>query len=582
MTAVRPARGPAGAVAPAGTDRRPPHTLWPLVAQRFRRDRIQILAWIAGFALLAYVGTAAVTGSYGTEAQRVEVLRLVQSTPAVLMLRGTPQGPAADAFQFFLLFAFLGVLIGLMQTFLAVRHTRAEEESGRAELIGATPAGRSTPILATLIEGVALSILIGLVSALGYLAGGANAYGSALAGSALAVTGIAFLGVGLFCAQLMRTSRGANGLAAAVVTGTYVLRGLGDSMGTVRADGVSMTEAWPSWLSPIGWGQAVAPFSVGQLDGQRVWPLALGLLLGAALVLISLWMQAHRDLDSSVIPERPGRRHAPASLGGPIGLAWRLQRNAVIGWVVAGGLFGLLIGALGQTMVALLKAGNGAAEGVGNTLGNTLSSLAGPGAAGSFIDLFTAAMFSLVGIIAAVGAVQAMLRARQDEAFGTAEIVLATPLTRLHWFGSYLLLGVLTAVLVLGVAVLGAIAGLTRSAGLGDRAAVAAQAGFAQLPAVLVLLAVVALVFAGLPRATIWLGWVVLILAIAIGQFGGLLGLPDAVRDASPFSHTPIVASTPGAGAVDWSAAWVMLLIAVLVSALAAVLVRRRDLALGG
>ncbi|AMB59912.1 ABC transporter permease [Microterricola viridarii] len=578
MTAVRPMAGRAGAAATASADQRPPRTLMPLVAQRFRRDRVQLMAWVAGFALLAYVGNAAVTGTYGTEPQRVEVLKLIQSTPAVLMLRGTPQGPAADAFQFFLLFAFLGVLIGLMQTFLAVRHSRAEEESGRAELIGATPAGRSTPILATLIEGVVAAVSIGVVSALGYLAGGANVYGSWLAGAALAVTGIAFLGVGLFSAQLMRTSRGANGLAAAVVTISYVLRGLGDSMGTVHADGVSMTAAWPSWLSPIGWGQAVAPFSVAPQDGQHAWPLALGLLLGAVLVIASLWMQAHRDVDSSVIPERAGRLHAPASLSGPIGLAWRLQRNAVIGWAVAGALFGLLVGALGQTLVDLVRAGNGAATDVSNSIGNTLSSFAGPGAAGSFIDLFTASMFSLVGIIAAVGAVQAMVRARQDEAFGTAELVLATPVTRVRWFASYLVLGAVTAVLVLGVAVLGAVIGLAGSAGIGDRAAIAAQAGLAQLPAVLVLLAVVALIFALLPRATIWLGWVVLILAIGIGQFGGLLGLPDVVRDASPFSHTPVV----GTGAVDWSGAWVMLVLALALSALAAVLVRRRDVALGG
>ncbi|MET0854156.1 MAG: hypothetical protein ABWY30_05965, partial [Microterricola sp.] len=83
------------------------------------------------------------------------------------------------------------------------------------------------------------------------------------------------------------------------------------------------------------------------------------------------------------------------------------------------------------------------------------------------------------------------------------------------------------------------------------------------------------------PRTTIWLAWVVLLLAIAIGQFGGLLGLPDAVRDASPFSHTPIVTAAT-ASTVDWSAAWVMLGLALVVSVLAAVLVRRRDLALGG
>lgn len=571
MTATlqRPVRG---APQPVAQQR----TLGPLVAQRFRRDRVQIAAWIAGFALLSLVGNAAVAGTYGTEAQRAEVLKLIQSTPAVLMLRGTPQGPAADAFQFFLLFAFLGVLIGLMATFLAVRHSRAEEESGRAELIGATPAARSVPLIATVIEGVVLCAGIGLVSALGYLAGGASASASWLAGAALAVTGIAFLGVGLFCAQLMRTSRGANGLAAALVTLAYLLRGLGDATGTVHADGVSMTASWPSWLSPIGWGQAVAPFTAD--GGQLVWPLGLGLALGAVLVALSLWMQAHRDLDSSLIPERAGLLHARRSLSGPIGLSWRLQRNAVIGWMIAGGLFGLLIGALGETMLELVQAGNSAAGDVSSTLGNTLSTLAGPGAEGSFIDLFTAAMFSLVGVIAAVGTVQSMLRARQDEASGTAEIVLAAPITRVRWFVGYLVVGVITTLLVLGSAVLGAIIGLTRSANTGDRAVSAAEAGLAQLPAVLVLLAVVALVFAVLSRATIWLGWLVLILAIAIGQFGGLLGLPDAVRNASPFSHTPVVTAAD----VDWSGAWVMLGLALVLSALAAVLVRRRDLALGG
>lgn len=563
------------AALPAAAAVTKPPTLLPLLAQRFRRDRVQIAAWIAGFALLAVVGNSAVASTYGTEAQRVEVLKLIQVTPAVLMLRGTPQGPAADAFQFFLLFAFLGVLIGLMVTFLAVRHGRAEEESARAELIAATPAGRSIPLIATVIEGVVLCVVVGLVSAVGYFGGGASASGSLLAGAALASTGIAFLGVGLFCSQLMRTSRGANGLAAAIVTIAYVLRGLGDAFGTVHADGVSMTAAWPSWLSPIGWGQAVAPFTTN--GGQLIWPLVLGLALGAALVGVSLWMQAHRDLGSSVIAERTGRAHAPRSLSGPIGLSWRLQRNAVVGWMVAGGLFALLIGALGQTMLELVQAGNSAAGDVSNTIGTTLSTLAGPGAEGSFIDLFTAAMFSLVGIIAAVGTVQSMVRARQDEASGTAEIVLAAPISRLRWFVSYLIVGVITALLVLAVAVLGAMIGLLSSASPGDRAATVAEAGLAQLPAVLVLLAVVALVFAVLPRATIWLGWVVLIAAIAIGQFGGLLGLPDAVRNLSPFSHTPIVT----AAEVDWSGAWVMLAIALVVSTLAAVLVRRRDLALG-
>ena len=69
-----------------------------------------------------------------------------------------------------------------------------------------------------------------------------------------------------------------------------------------------------------------------------------------------------------------------------------------------------------------------------------------------------------------------------------------------------------------------------------------------------------------------------LLVAIVLGQFGELFGFPEWLRDLSPFSHTPIVT----AGTIDWTAAWVMVGIAVVVAAGATVLVRRRDLALGG
>ncbi|MFC6356388.1 ABC transporter permease [Luethyella okanaganae] len=543
-----------------------------LVWLRFRRDRIQLIAWIALFAVFALIGNAAVEGTYGTPNERAGVVAIVIQTPSVLMLRGTPQGVEADAFQYFLLFAFLGVMVGLMSTFLAVRHSRAEEESGRAELVGATRAGRIVPLLATTIEGVTLNLVVGAISALGYQLGGAGPANSWLAGVALAAVGIVFLGVGLLCAQIMRTSRGANGLAAALVALAYALRAAGDASGTVHADGLSMTAGWPSWLSPIGWGQLVAPFS-----NPTVWPVAASLALGAALFGASALLQSHRDIDSSIIPERLGRLTAHRTLSGPIGLTARLLRNPIAGWMVAGGLFGLLIGSLGETMVQFVQAGAEGAAGIENTVGNTLSALAGPNAHGSIIDLFTVAMFSLVGALAAVASVQAVLRARQDEAGGAAEILLAAPLSRVRWFLGYVLIGVVSIVLVVGVAVLGAVIGLQRSEDSWDRAAVVVQAGLAQLPAAAALLAAVALAFALLPRFTIGLGWAILLAAIFIGQFGGFLGLPGWARDASPFSHTPVVTAAD----VDWAPAWVMLAVAIVAAGLATVLVRRRDVALG-
>ncbi|MET0784350.1 MAG: ABC transporter permease subunit [Leifsonia flava] len=542
--------------------------LGTLLRQRFRRDRIQLLVWVLGFAALASVGHSAVSQSYGTPKDRAGVIVLLEQTPSVLVLRGTPQGTQSDAFQFMLLFAFLGVLIGLMATFLAVRHTRGDEEQGRAELIESTPAGRITPLVATALEGVIAVAVIALVNTGGFLLYGADAGGAVLAGLALASVGVCFLGIGLLAAQVMRTSRGANGLAAALVAAAYMVRGIGDATGTVDVDDpLSMTAGWVSWLSPIGWGQRTSPFS-----DPTVWPALLGLALGAIAFAGALALRTSRDIDSSIIGERAGRAHARPSLAGPIALVWRQLRNPTIGWLVAAVLFGLLVGSLSETLT-----GNAPAD-VKQNLGDTVGSIAGPNAHGDLVDLFIVAMFSMIGAIAAVCAVQSVARARQDEANGTAEIVLSTAVSRIRWFVAYLVIAVASTVLVVGVAVLGAIAGASGAGAPSGTVTTITSAALAQLPAVFLLLALVALVFAIVPRLTIGLGWTLLLLAIFIGQFGGLFGLPEWARDLSPFSHTPIVTEANA----DWGPAWLMLGLAVVVAAASVLLVRRRDVALGG
>jgi len=526
---------------------------------RIRRDRVQVSIWVLALGAIALLSALAVPTSFGTLPERVSLLKVAVGTPTILMLRGEPRGAGEDALLFFQLFANLAVAVAFMSTFLAVRHSRAEEESGRNELIGATPAGRLTPLFATVLHGAAAGILVGAAVGLALFGAGLDPAGAALTGAALAGTGIAFLGVGLVCAQLMRTSRGANGLAAAVIGVAYLLRALGDAGGTPAADGLSLTSAWPSWLSPIGWGQHTRAFTE-----NNPAPLLLDIALAALLVLVSVLLQSTRDSGSSVFAERSGKAAAGPALGSSLGLAWRLQWTAIVGWSLTGLLYGLLAGSLGDTVVSLMES-NPAFQGV-------LVRLAG--GSGAIIDLFTAALFTIIGIIAAAAAIQAMLRMRQEEAAGTAEVLLATRLQRIRWLADHLIVAVVAILLVLAVAVGGAVIGLSRSADPAARVANVVQAGWAQLPAALLMLAVTALLVALLPRLSIGLGWALLLAAIVTGLFGELLNLPQWVRDLSPFTHTPVVASAD----VDWSGAWWMPALALVFVVAAAVGIRRRDI----
>ncbi|TFC55179.1 hypothetical protein E3O62_14330 [Cryobacterium sp. TMT2-15-1] len=545
------------------------NTLWPLLGLRIRRDRVQLPIWIAVFFGLAAFVVVAVDSSFGTSLDRQALMRIAVGSPTILIFRGEPQGADTDAVTFFLIFAFLATLVAFMSTFLAVRHTRAEEESGRSELIAATPAGRLVPLLATALHGIAAALAAGVAVTLGLLTSGLDAAGAITTGAAVAATGITFLGVGLLAGQVMRTSRGANGLGAALIGLAYTLRAFGDAGGTASADGLSMTSAWPSWLSPIGWGQQTEAFST-----NRPAPLLLDLALAAVLVAMVVLLQHRRDLGSSLIGERPGPQHASGTLGGSLGLAWRLQRAPTIGWALAGLVLGVLAGTLGETVVELVESSS--------QIGDTLARMAGGRA--SIIDLFTDTIFGLVGVIAAAAATQAMIRMRQEEVNGSAELLLALPLRRGRWFVDYLLVGTVAIALVLLVAAGGAAAGLASSPEAGaagttdtaDRVASAVASGVAQAPAALLVLTIAALLFAFVPRLSSGLSWGVLLGAAFIGEFGELFGLPDWLLNLSPFTHTPTI----GAADVDWSGAWWMLGLALAGAVLAGVGIRRRDLAL--
>lgn len=544
--------------------------LAPLLWLRLRRDRIQLPIWILSLAALVLLSVPAVTASFGTLPEREGLVRLAISAPSVLMLRGIPQGAAVDALLFFQLFTYLAVMVAFMSTFLAVRHSRAEEETGRADLVGATMAGRIAPLWATAVHGIGAGVLVGAAVAAAFVLSGFEAVGSLVSGAALTCTGIAFLGIGLLASQIMRTSRGANGLAAAVIGVAYALRAAGDAAGSINADGLSMTSAWPSWLSPIGWAQQTSAFTANDLS-----PLLLDLGLAVVLFAIVAALQSRRDLGSSLVAERAGRESASGSLRGSLSLVWRLQWPAITGWAIAGLVFGLLAGTLGETVLDLVKSNTGILAALSSIAANPSAGV-GSMTDGVIIDVFVAAMFSIVGVVAAAAAMQAMIRMRQEEVNRSAELLLSTPLTRVRWLLDYLTVGAVAGALVLLAAVIGAAIGLTGSVGVGDRVASVVGSGLAQLPAALLLLTISALLFVFLPSWSVGLSWGVLVFSLFIGQFGGMLGLPDALRALSPFTHTPLVAEA----ATDWSGAWWMLVLSVGVALIAATGLRRRDLAL--
>ncbi|TCP48627.1 ABC-2 type transport system permease protein [Tamaricihabitans halophyticus] len=485
-----------------------------LIRFMLRRDRVRIPVWLIVFALVPIGTLSSFAEAYPSAADRMATAQSMNSPAALAML-----GPAhyfadynSGSMLMHQLFAFTAMAVGLMSVLLVVRHTRTEEETGRAELVRATVVGRHANTAAALIVAFATNVVLGLLIAASTATSdmdGITTSGALLFGAAHTAVGIVFAALAAVTVQITGYSRGASGMALAGIGVAYVLRAAGD----VGENGLS-------WVSPIGWGQRTWVF----VDG-RWWPLLLSVALTVVLTVLAVILSTRRDVGSGLRQARPGSPAASDLLVKPFGLALRLHRGMLIGFTVT---------------VALLAVAYGSIFGdIDEMLGSVTAlsdALAEQG--GVLIEAFLSMVMLVTAVTVAIYAVLATNRMRAEELAGRAEPVLALPLSRTRWVGSHL------AVTLLGSAVMqligGALLGYFAADATGDGAlfgkSIAAAAAY--LPALWCTIGLVVLLY-GLRPQWIGLGWLVPVWAFGIGYLGNILGLPTWLAKLSPFGHVP-------------------------------------------
>jgi ABC-2 type transport system permease protein len=491
-----------------------------------RRDRVRLAVWVVAIGgLTAAVGTS-VVGLYVTADDRATAAAFNAANAVSRAFDGPASGPQLGSLVVTEVFAIIAVLAAILAIQTVVRHTRAEEEAGRTELVGSGVVGRDAPLAAAMIVASGATLAVGAAFAVALLATGLPTRGSVLAGAALAGVGLSFAAVAAVTAQVLSTARGATGAAMATLAAAFVLRAAGDAAGTVAGDGTRLVSAWPSWLSPIGWGQQVRPFADAHLD-VLLLPLAtLVVLVGSAVALT-----AHRDVGSGLVAPHPGPATASRALSSGLGLAWRLQRGTILAWCTGLAVIGAGFGFVGDAVDDVVADNPQMAD-----------LLAGFGDVEGLRGAFFAFTVGFLVVAAAAVPVQLLLRARAEEASGRLEPLLATSLSRTRWLAGHLAVAggaTLAALVVFGVA-----GGIGYGAATGDWATgTEGMLGGAlvHLPAVLVLAGVTLAAIALAPRAAPAIAWSALAASFVLGQLGALLELPQPLIALSPFSHVPAV-----------------------------------------
>ncbi len=523
-----------------------------LVRLALRRDRVMLSVWILIFVVMAAGSASATVGLYDTAESRAQAAASINNTPSLVALYGLIYDESsAGALSMIKLGAFGGALVAVLAILLVIRHTRAEEEAGRLELVGSAVVGRHAPLAAALVVTVAANVLLGLLTALGLIGSGLSASGSFAFGLAWASIGVAFAAVAAVAAQITSGARAAIGMAMAFLGAVYVLRAIGDTAGDRGA-------GWLRWLSPIGWGQQVRPY-----QGNRWWVLLLPATFFVVLGATAHVLLARRDHGAGLLPDRPGPATAGRSLGGALGLAWRLQRGLLVGWLVAFVLLGLVFGNIATNVGSFMES-PGARE-----LIQKLGGVQG------LTDAFMSTELGMMGVILSVYGIQVVLRLRSEESELRAEPVLATGVGRTSWAWSHTVIALLGTTAIIVAA--GLAAGLSYAAQTGHsndfgRVFVAAAV---RLPAVWVLTGIAVAAFGFAPRAAA-AGWVALVAFLLLGEFGPLFELPQSVMNVSPYAHVPRL---PGAAFTATPLLWLAALAAALTAA-GLVGFRRRDVAI--
>ena len=525
-----------------------------LIRHILRRDRVRLTIWI--LMVPAFASSVGYAYQHMYDDASLAAQAAVMRTPTGIVLAGpgyglddyTPAAATANELTLWLVMAL--ALLGILHV---VRHTRAEEETGRLELVTAQPVGRHAPATAAIATLTVALLLVGLLgtAALSALDGFPAADAAAMmTGSAAA--GLAFGAVALVTAQVTTSARAATGLALVVLVAAFVVRAAGD---VAELHGSAL-----SWFSPVAWAQQTRAF----VD-VRWWPVALPVALVVALIAASAALAARRDLGAGLLAARSGP--ARGRIGSPAALAWRQQRGA-LGWTALG--FAVMLFATGTMMTS-----------ISDTMTDIVSdnpafaAMFGEDPAGfesAFLDVIL--MFTATGV--AAYAIAAVARVSSEESSGRLELLLALPVSRARWFGAQVLAAGAGAVLVLAIAVAAlwagcAAVGMTDPGGADFGRAIAFHAA-----AVLVFCSVGAALVAALPRA-LGIAWALLAVAFLFDMFGPLFDLPDATLAASPFR----AASGALSADADPVPVTICAAVAAVLFAAASIAFRRRDLRAG-
>ena len=541
--AVSARRAP-GARAGAGLD-----LALALARRAFRDARIRTIAFAYLFAAYSYIQPVGYRHTYPTLSDRLAFVHSFANNKAIRLFYGEPHNvQTVTGYTAWRVGGTLAIVAAAFGLLAAVRALRAEEDTGRAELVLAGVVSRRTSYLASLTAIAAGTSILWLAECAGFVVAGLPVGGSAYLALASASVVPVCVGVGAVASQLAPTRRIALELGGAVVALLFMLRVIADT---------STGVGWLRWATPLGWAEELRPFA-----GARPLVLLLPVVATALLLVLAARIAAGRDIGTGVLPARDTAEPRLGLLSSPTAQALRGERGSLLVWIGSVAVFAYILGVISKSVSSA-----GIPKSVEKELAKVgAGSIATPTGYLAFVFIFFVLAVSLLAC-AHIGA------ARHEEADQQLETLLALPVSRRRWLGGRLLLASAAAVAISFVAGLVTWAGAATQ-GLSISLPKMLEAGANCLPVGLLFLGIAALAYAAAPRASAGIAYGLVTLAFLWQLVGSLLGAPKWLVDVTPFEHVGLVPTQP----FRVGSAVVMVAIGIVAAIAAIVVFERRDL----
>ncbi|WP_010098390.1 ABC transporter permease [Ornithinibacillus scapharcae] len=514
-----------------------------------RRDRLRLPIWILGIAFFTFIIPGAFLELYPSQQER-DIMAGTMKNPAMIAIAGPADFDhytigVMTAHQMLI---FTAIVVGLMSILLVTRHTRADEEDGRIELIRSLPVGRLSTLNATIMVYVITYILLALIVGLGLFTldiEGMDLEGSMLYGAVLGSTGVFFTGLTALFAQVSQSSRGTIGLSISVLIIAYILRAVGD-----------VSNEKISWFSPLGLVTQTEVYS-----SNNWWPVLALCVASILLIVAAYYLNTIRDMGEGFLPSRPGRKHASIFLQSPIGLILRLQRTGLISWALGMFVMGVSYGSILGDLEAFF---DGSQE-----LQKMLVTEEGY----SLIEQFLPMLMMVMAILAAIPAIMSINKLYGEEKKQRIEHVLGRAVSRTSLMRSYLVIASINGCVMLSLAAVGLwLAGsLVVTDGL--EFSLVYGAAITYFPATLVMIGLATALIGWLPKKTSVI-WIYISYSFFVLYLGKLFQFPEWVGKLSPFGFIPQVPMEE----MDWLTTILLIVMAVIFSIIGMMGYSRRDI----